>query len=360
MSPAAATGDPVSVPIAIAGFPVSWAGPGGRDEDFCFGSEDGRLHFTTVGGVPIGGFVSGVENAEAINGVAFIGPVIAVSTRADVTFWTLPRPGSQLAQRAVFPCGAHGVLATAAGAFVAPLGRTGLMKVRAGHAAEQLVQVGRASGRPLSFYKAVTLHSYGRPEVIVCAARQDGVVATPLRTDEEWGPLSSLSFPGLDVVDVCPLGTGTTPPAVAAVGRDGTLVLFDDVLHSRNPVTLRFPQVPGVPYRVFCALGSVILLTSEGVFVLAGLAERFLAGDCVASTPCRVRTIRSREMVDANVCADRWLLAVCTDGVLRFDLEQLVCDEGGERAGEIISKPEGLTPSWRPTEEVAESVPMAG
>ena len=353
MTPTPTNGDPsrLIVPFQFPGFAISWAGPGGREEDFCFGSEDGKLQFTTVDGVPIGGFVSGEENPEAVNGVAFIGPVIAVSTRNEVTFWALPRPGSREAQRAVFPCGAHGVIATAEGYFVAPLGRTGLMKVRAGREEEQPVTVSRTTRQTFDYYKVVSLHSYGHPEVLACAARFGGVVGTELVQEDGRGQMSSITFPGLDVVDVCSLGTGVIPRAVAAVGRNGTLVLLRDVLHDRSPVTMRFEEVPGVAYRVFSALGSLLLLTSSGLYVLAGLAQRFLAGEAVDRTPTPVRGIRL-EAVDANLCGDRWLLVVMPDGALRFDLSLLI---GNPPAGEPVEEQRSINPTLiHPTWEVHE------
>ena len=356
MTPTPPNGDPLRliVPFQFPGFAISWAGPGGRDEDFCFGSEDGKLHFTTVDGVPIGGFVSGEDNPEAVNGVAFIGPVIAVSTRNEVTFWTLPRPGSREAQRAVFSCGAHGIIATAEGYFIAPLGRTGLMKVRAGREAEQPVTVSRATHQTFDYYKVVSLHSYGQPEVLACAARFGGVVGTELVQEDGRGQISSMTFPGLDVVDICSLGTGVIPPAVAAVGRNGTLVLLRDVLHDRSPLTMRFEDIPGVAYRVFSAQGSLLLLTSTGLYVLAGLAQRFLAGEPVERTPTPARGI-PLEAVDANLCGERWLLVVMPDGALRFDLNLLISNLPARAAleEERPVNPTLIQPRWELREEAA-------
>jgi hypothetical protein len=354
MTPTLSNGGPLPliVPFKFPGFAISWAGPGGREEDFCFGSEDGRLQFTTVDGVAIGGFVSGEENPEAVNGVAFIGPVIAVSTRNEVTFWTLPRPGSKEAQRAVFPCGAHGIVATAEGFFVAPLGRTGLMKARAGREEEQPVTVSRATHQTFDYYKVISLHSYGRPEVLACAARFGGVVGTELVQENGRGQISSMTFPGLDVVDVCSLGTGVIPPAVAAVSRNGTLVLLGDVLHDRSPITMRFEDIPGIAYRVFSAQGSLFLLTSTGLYVLAGLTQRFLAGEAVDRTPTPVRAI-PLEAVDANLCGERWLLVVMPDGALRFDLSLLIGNHpaGGPVEEPRAAKPTPIDPRWEVREE---------
>lgn len=342
--------------IRVPDFAVSWAGPGERDDEFCLGSEDGRLQITTVEGELLGEFHSGIENAEAVNGVAFIGPVIAVSTRNEVTFWTRPGPGIMKAQqRAVFPCGAHGVIATTEGYFIAPLGRSGLLKVRMGPQKDQPLTVIRDKNLTFDFYKAVSLHSYGHPEVIACAARFAGVAALPLPPDGEQGWISSITFSGLDVVDVCSLGTGATPPAAAAVSKNGILVLLRDVLHERDPVTLRFEQIPGVVYRVLSAKGSLFLLTSAGLYVLVGLARCFLEGESVDTVPTRVRG-KQLEAVDANLCGERWLLVVMTDSVLRFDIDRLIGEAAGvEQTDETPDlNPTSIKPDWRSSDTVRE------
>jgi hypothetical protein len=346
------------VPIPLDDFAVSWAGPSGRD-DFCFGSEDGKLRFTTVDGESIGGLTSGLENAEAVNGVAFIGDVIAVSTRNEVTFWTVPQSEGKKALRAVFNCGAHGVVATAEGYFFAPLERTGLMKVRASHDEVQPVKISRARHPILDYYKVIGLHSYGRPEVLACAARYGGVAAMELMQEDDCGQISSITFPGLDVVDVCSLGSGVTPPAVAAFGKDGTLVLLRDVLSDRSPVTMKFDEIRGKAYRLFSARGSIFLLTSTGVYVLSALAQRFLRGEPVERTPTAVCGVRL-EAVDANLCGERWLLVVMPHGVLRFDLDLLI---GSPPASESVEEerpfnPRLIQPAWESHEEAAEL--MAG
>jgi hypothetical protein len=335
---------PLIMPFQFPDFAISWAGQGGREEDFCFGSEDGRLRFTTVDGAEIGGFVSGQEDAEAVNGVAFIGPVIAVSTRNEVTFWTIPTPGKK-AYRAVFPCGAHGVIATAEGYFIAPLGRTGFMKVRAGREDEVPVTVSRASQEKFDYYEVISLHSYGHPEVLAFAARFGGLVGTEVIQKAGQGQISSITFPGLDVVDVCSLGTGVLPPAVAAVDRRGTLVLSKDVLHDRSPITMKFNDIPGVAYRVFSAQGSLLLLTSKGLYVLGELTRRFLAGEAVDRRPTRVWGIPV-EAVDANLCGERWLLLVMPEGTWRIDLQLLI---GTGPAGEPVEQERTIDPTIVPS-----------
>jgi hypothetical protein len=228
------------------------------------------------------------------------------------------------------------------------------MKVRVGPEEEQPVTISRARRQVFDYYKAVSLFSYGQPEVLACAARQGGVLGTEFVPEGDQGQINSITFPGLDVVDVCSLGTGVLPPAVAAVARNGTLVLLRDVLREPSPLVMRFEDITGVVYRVFSAQGSLLLLTSTGLYVLARLTQRFLAGEAVDRTPTPVRPI-PLEVVDANLCGERWLLAALADGVLRFDLDLLIGSppaESGEE--ERMTHPAPLRPTWQSHEETAE------
>ncbi|HEX5447093.1 MAG TPA: hypothetical protein VFW87_24975, partial [Pirellulales bacterium] len=117
--------------IPCPDFPVTWAGRGRHDGEFCFGAEDGRLRFTTVGGELIDETWPDEEHSEAVNGVAFSAGLVAVSSRSEVIFWEVPQRPESKSRLAPLSCGSHGVISTASGYFVAPLGANGLMTMRA-------------------------------------------------------------------------------------------------------------------------------------------------------------------------------------------------------------------------------------
>jgi hypothetical protein len=137
------------------------------------------------------------------------------------------------------------------------------------------------------------------------------------------GRANTVTYPRLDIVDICPLRPGT--PALAAVSRDCTLVLFQDVLNDRNPITLNFsPHFRGTAYRLLQSAGHLLLLTSEGFYVIAWLAERFLAGERVDKLPSIVRPLACTA-VDCNlVHSDRWLELVVLDGVIPLELNSVI------------------------------------
>ncbi len=153
--------------------------------------------------------------------------------------------------------------------------------------------------------------------------------------------MSSITFPGLDVIDVCSLSSASAEPAVCAVGRDCTLLFFRDVWNDRQPSTLKFKDISGTAYRVMSSRGHLFLLTSSGLFIFAGLARRFLEGESIDSTPTPGRII-PLEAVDANLAGDHWLLIVMPDGVVKADVDLLV---GNVRA----TPPNGDEQEYNPT-----------
>jgi hypothetical protein len=335
--------------IRFPDFNVSWAGEGPHTGWLCFGSEDGKLRMTTTEGL-VGDVQSlAVESNEAINGAAFLGRFWAMSTRSEVVLFTRPATKDEKYKRAVFPAGAHGVIATSAGQFVAPLGRTGLLVWKPELGDEQHPKIRRAIGEHFyNFYRVLSLNAASRSELLVCATRSGGVTVTPISPLSGETEINSYTFPGQDVIDVCALDTGSGGLAVAALGCDCTLVFFRDVQRDNRPITLKFNGVQGTAYNLLSARGHLFLLTSRGLYVLRGLAKRFLNGEPVDSQPTAVSEI-PLEAVDANLVHDRWLLVVMADHTLLYDVEQLVGPEsdGAEyRNGQSIV-PTAQTPTWQ-------------
>jgi hypothetical protein len=343
---------PLMVSYHFPDFEVSWAGNYPWKRGFCFGSEDGRLLFSKQDGQGELG-PSGIQapSHEAINGVAFLEDSIAISTRSDVSFVTPPQNGRK-GFLSGEPRGAHGIIATKSGYFVAPLGRSGLLLVKPEAGPQQPVATCGES-LDFDFYRVISI-PVQNSELLVCALRKGGVAALPVLANGDKRPISSITFPGLDVVDVCPLGEGLNTPAAAALGKNSGLILFRDAFSDRNPVTFAFDDIRGTAYRVFCDHGNLFVLTSKALYVLARLAQRFLDGEDVAHQPTPVRTL-PLEAVDANLAGDHWLLVVLPDRVLRIDLEQLVSQSSNgqpvEDKGEI--RPIPATPDWNSNQEEA-------
>jgi hypothetical protein len=307
----------------LEGFEVCWAGPHPYKQGFCFGSDDGRLLETDENGLPPLPPGQGSAAGEAINGVAANPECLGVSTRADIAFIIKALGDDKRASRAVFPAGSHGLAISPSGHFVAPLGLAGLLVARP--MPEGLVAV-IACPKPENthyFYRAIVLQDLANREAVVCALRRSGVGvlhATPVTPSSSKANIQAVGYPDLDVVDVCALGGGNSL-AAAAVGADGTLILFKNVLLDKKPATMKFNSVKGKVYRVLSCRGHVFLLTNTALYILANLANRFLWGESlrVVTTPAMVVPM---EAVDANLYRDKFLLVVLAENkVLRLDLE---------------------------------------
>jgi hypothetical protein len=333
--------------IRFHDFEVCWAGASPFGPGFCFGSEDGQLLFTDEDGKALGYPVKGSLSGEAVNGVAGWGKWLTVTSRQDVSFWTGPEKEGDKISCVMFPHGAHDVIATADGCFAAPLGRAGVMTIKPPFDEKHPVTVNGAEKEGLNFYRIVSLRSGGGQEVLGCAVRRAGVGATEFRWDRESHNLSTVTFDELDVVDICAIDRGGSL-AVAAVARNGALILLRDVWQDKHPITIKFDNVTGTAYRLLSCRGHLFLLTSEAMYVLASLAGRFLAGEPVSSvtTPMLVMPF---EAADANLCGDRWLLVVMPDLVRRYDVGR-IHDSVPDfiSPGEIQEmQPRPISPSWR-------------
>ena len=337
----AGNGVPQPLDIRIPEFAYSWAGPGVARGTLFFGSEDGLLLMTDENGAAKQGPRKGIapDSDEAINGVAGIGLCIAVSTRADITFWTNERGIARPCL--VAPVGSHGVAVTANGYFIAPLGRTGLLVEKPDfRGAGQLMVL--QTDRDLCFYAATSCGSLGGNEVLVCAMRSGGLSTTQFQGHQDQHVFTTMAFDEVeDLVDVCPIGPSSDSRAVAAVARNGALLLFRDVLNDRPPVNVKFETIKGTAYRVLSCRGHLFVLTSKGLYVLAHLADRFLAGQGEGTVTAAI-LVMPMEAVDANLCWDRWLLAVLPDVVRRYDVAQIHSPDPQS----VISK--GWTAEQRP------------
>jgi hypothetical protein len=311
---------PAILPLRFQEFEPSWAGPHPFRDGFCFGSEDGKLLFTDEEGKSLsGGPAKGSVSGEAINGIAGWQSWLAVSTREEVNLIALPTTAAEKIASVTFPCGAHDVIATPSGYFAAPLGRSGLMIAKPSpNSALPVTIINGPVDEHHYLYRVACVVRDGK-EILVCAMRNGGVGATEFQTPAQKHAMNSITFDGLDVVDVCGIGPAGTSLATCAVGKDGTFLLFRDILNDKKPVTLKYDNIQGTAYRLLRWHGHLCLLTSKGLHFLAKLAERFLAGDAMGETKTPLLFV-PLTAVDANLCFERWLLVVMPDEVRRYDI----------------------------------------
>src|SRR6266851_806083 len=291
---------PLFAHLRFKDFEVCWAGPHPYRAGYCFGSEDGQILFTDEqGNVMYSGPTKGSDSGEAINGLASWQNWLAISTRAEVNLVAFPTPSESKQLSAIVPAGAHGIVTTASGYFVASLGRLGLMVVKPQLGAYPSVTAISGPAEEAPYIYGVISLKQGTHEVLACAGRAGGVAAMEFRGDEPKYTMSTITFDGLDVVDICALEPGLDSLTAAAIGRDGTVILFRNVLEDKRPMTVKFDTITGTAYRLLCCLGDLYLLTSTGLFVLAMLGERFVNGELVPGITTPVLPI-PMQATDAN------------------------------------------------------------
>lgn len=259
---------------------LSWVGEGPRPPELFLGTDNGAV-IPWNGEDKMEGKTWPIVDDHAVNGVAFIGDALAVSSPGEMAFLANWRLGAGKTERNVLSCGGHGVLSTAAGYFAAPLGHTGLLFYKPGDEGPTVV---RPHGREPNFYALARLDT-ADGEILLGAARQDGVVRIPMASGVRNLFVGTDNLTNFDAVDVCPLGGPPESVAFAVLGSSGTIVLFKNVHTHEVPITVRFRKVQGTAYRLVSAQGHFFLLTSNGVYVLMTVVERFLAGQDLYRTP---------------------------------------------------------------------------
>lgn len=197
----------------------------------------------------------------------------------------------------------------------------------------------------VSFYKLAHLHGNQHRDLFACAARRDGLLVVTLTPD---GLVSNRNFkgPGLDLVDVCSLGSAHYPFAAACPGADHSLHLSRDVVNGQPPQTLRLDGLRGAAYSLLHTQGYLFLVISDDLYIFLDFASSYLSGTYDGGST-QVREIL-KKAVDAYLAHDR-LLVVMPDMVLMALINELA--SGGSAGGgsnPVVVTP-GLTDTCRDT-----------
>ncbi len=319
--------------IQFTNFEISWVGANPWNSGLCFGSEDGRLLFSKTDLSEEQVLPQVAESGEAINGVAFSdGGRVAVSTRSELVFLSMPLLENGQGSRVSYPGGSHDVITTLSKTFIAPLGINGLLLMDPEPDASPAIKICRAREQDFYFYKVACLGKRGNADVLACALRQDGW-ASFIR-DGNSGNLNVYSNIGLDVVDVCSIGTKHYPYAVAALGIDCSLHVIRNVLDPRDRWIWRFDRLRGVAYQVIRSGDHILILTSECLYAIPGLVTGFLDRLDDRFSNGHPRSGKSPltdveiEAVDFYSVDDRWLFVITPDGgARRIEIRDLVSPE---------------------------------
>jgi hypothetical protein len=308
--------------IRIEGFEPSWAGPNPFVSGFCFGSEDGVVALTDESGNVIDEPQLMSSSHEAISGVAGFDRFLAACTRQELAVWALPERTGEKTTVATLQQGAHGVIASSSKQFVAPLGHAGLMMVKPSADQQSVFSVYPFDDGEIDIYQTQELPSAGPRHFFATACRSKGVGLIEYCSEKETLEFESGNFPGLDVIDVATAGNAEYPNAVVAAGIGGEVLLFRDIVNHEAPILLDYKKkFAGKTYRILTARGHIFVLTSKAMYVLGGVASR-LTQPTLDERDAPIMTI-PMQAIDANICADRWLLAVMHKEVRRYDIRQI-------------------------------------
>jgi hypothetical protein len=332
------------------------------NDGLAVGSLDGRALFMDGRGNAIGEPVKVSASGEAINGVATFPKWLTASTRDEVNFWPVPDTPVGESLGFTFPHGAHMVIAAAAGYFIASLGQTGIMVAKPPFGVGMSGKVHNTRAEGLYIYRLTIVGTEDGKEVLACASRTGGITTMDLSGPDEMRSMNTVTFEGVDFIDICPLAVGTASRAAVGLGLDGAMVLFSDIIDDKSPIMLKFDMLEGVAYRILSCRGDLYLLTSKALYALNSIAARFMAGEEVA-TDTQIFTL-SVGGVDINLVGEDSLAVTTASGVLVFDINAVRASDSQalSRSSYQIGEPSVIRSKgyWRPTKVSEESGEMVG
>jgi hypothetical protein len=332
---------------------ITWAGDCPWTGSFCVGTESGEVLFYEDSGLGRSLALSEKIAEDAINGAAFFGDFMGISTRSEIILCRRS-PGVKFGIIVREQGGAHGILATPGGQFLAPMGTAGLFCIDVSEDQTPRAWIDHANGVQHNYYSLRYLSAFQGRAILVCAARNDGLLTIQFDKHTVDDKITGLTAPNIDVIDVCSLGSPQWPCAVAALCHDRTLIFVRNVLAFEPPQTLRFDGFQGTPYSILSAQGHVFVLTSREIIVLPHLGTRYLSGEQL-DRPIQYRH-KATAAVDAFIHDAKELMIITDDGIDFFDISKLV-NGSPETAGvheppdvlmwdELFEAPSLVTTPW--------------
>lgn len=298
---------------------VTWAGANPFAEGLLFGFDNG----TCVALAERTGQSSTRDqlspSGEAINGIAAIGSAsLAVSTRADVSFYQKKDPANPAV--AVFPGGAHGVIATRGGYFVAPRGPAGLLVVKPTSEDLQRMIVTKRNESRLYFSRIASVSGRDSKEILVCANRRNGVGMSVFDGEDTRREVFTLKFEDIDIIDVCSISSDSM--AAIAISMAAEVLWINDASTRNHPLAMKLNGVEGPVYRVLATDRDLFVLSSKALYIWTGLVDRVLFGGTSAIVPRPL--VLPVEAVDMALIQDgRLLLVMGANAVMSLTLSGL-------------------------------------
>lgn len=336
-----------------AGADITWVGSNPFERGLSFGLDNGSFVFTSDNTGLWTHYPQMSPSGEAINGLAAIGThSLAISTRADVSFIQTDLPKGR--NRAVFPGGAHGVIATKSGYFVASLGPAGLLVVKPTDADEQPMNVTAKNEGQLYFGRGAALSDNTGSEILIFANRRNGFGTSPFNGDKGGRHVHTMKFEGIDVIDVCPVTSNSC--AAIAISMKAEVLWIRDASRHDDPTAMRLSGVEGPVYRVLATPRHLLVLSSKALYVWTDLVEHVLFNDKVVPNPSPL--VLPVKAVSMSLIRDEHLLLVMgTNAVMSImisDLERESVDDPEPHSFMPLSsemaqqaKLESFSPRWQ-------------
>ena len=298
---------------------ISWAGKCPWTDTLSFGTNEGTFHILPKTPATQGVDSLGLDVAEggAINGVAFSGNFAVFSTPAQVVLGTQNERISHS-----FVGGAHGVAAVPEWGFVAALGDDGILCLSVNAENKFFARVARHLSTSLYFYKIVPLARETNKTLLVCAARQDGLLAITMEDDARKTAVIRHKFCGRDIVDVCLLNDPAHPHAVACLSRSNGIFIVPDVFSSEAPNELRLAETTGTAYALVAALNHLFLLTDKEFICLPHEVSGILNQIALDKTlPASSMRIDASEMF---LIGNDLVALLANDGAVLMDADEVI------------------------------------
>jgi hypothetical protein len=313
---------------------VTWAGPNPFTEGLCLGFDNGGIVLSdSTTGYDVSKLQQFSPTGDAINGVAAIGTSsLAVSTRSDVSFIQVKSPTDN--RRAVFAGGAHGVVATVSGYFVAPLGPKGLLVVKPTNDLHQRMEMTERTEGRLYFYRVAALHDGRGTETLIFANRKNGVGLSVFKGTEKRRNVNTMGFEGIDVVDVC----GVAPNSLAAIAitKTGELLWIRDTSKRDAPIVIKPAKLDGPVYRVLATPQHLFVLSNKALYIWINFVARARSGQFIS--PDMVRLELPVEAVDMSLIEDKTLILVMgVNAISTFAISDLERQSTGEDVTQLGS-----------------------
>jgi hypothetical protein len=327
---------PMPIPGKLLHFPgpqVTWAGEFPWTHDLCFGTEDGSICVKDTNGVEIS-YSPIIDSGEAINGVAFSRNMVAISTRAELL---VKRFSSSDESQTIlhYQIGAHGIVSTGRGGFLAPIGAMGFLQIELRPDGSLQNRQFHGNEEDLYFYRIARLGITAEgDEIFACAGRNDGVISLEVGTNGLPNRViinqshNTINNELADIVDVCRLPSESHAFATASLGLDNSIHLSEDIRGGHRRLGLRFPEMQGTAYSVLSAQGHLFILTSEAFYFLPKLADQFLKGEPVEA---RITVHRiPLEALDCSIAYGEHLMLIIAKSVGLVEVSQLAAVSGAE------------------------------